>query len=197
MTYDEIVEAIISLAENDQSIDDVALATWIANGIDRINITLNTSFPSSLSGSDEPEFDARFHEALIIFGVAKYRESDSSYADAQYFMQQFNDMLMVMQRDMEIPPAFRKDKDVQQIIVTDATTMVYDLSMPYGSYFDYISVYKNNELVNSFNYRITLNTKQLTFQGISLVPDDRITVIFENNSDLNAPPYQWWGQTRW
>jgi hypothetical protein len=192
MTYDEIVEAIISLAENDQSIDDVALARWIANGIDRINITLNTSFPSSLSGTEEPAFDSRFHESLILFGVAKYRESDSSYNDAQYFMQQFNDMIMVMQRDMEIPAAFRKDKDVQQIVVTNPTTLVYDLSMPYGSYFDYISVYKNNELVNPISYRITLNTKKITFQGISLVSDDRITVIFENNSDLNAPPYQWW-----
>jgi hypothetical protein len=192
MTYDEIVEAIISLAENDQSIDDVALARWVSNGIDRINITLNTSFPSSLSGTEEPAFDSRFHEALVVFGVAKYRESDTSYNDAQYFMQQFNDMLMVMQRDMEIPPAFRKDKDVQQIVVTNPTTIVYDLSMPYGSYFDYISVYKNNELVNPINYRITLNTKKITFQGISLVPDDRITIVFENNSDLNAPPYQWW-----
>lgn len=192
MTYDEIVEGIISLAENDQSIDDVALARWIANGIDRINITLNTDFPSSISGSEEPAFDSRFHEALIIFGVAKYRESDSSYNDAQYFMQQFNDMLMVMQRDMTIPPVFRKDKDVQQIVVENPTTMVYDLSMPYGSYFDYIQVYKNSELVNPINYRITLNTKKITFQGISLVPDDVITIVFENNSDLNAPPYQWW-----
>jgi hypothetical protein len=192
MTYDEIVEAIISLAENDQSIDDIALSGWVSQGINRINTTLNTNFPSSLSGSDVPAFDERWHECLVIFGVAKYRESDSSYSDAQYFMGQFNDMLMGMQRDMEIPPAFRKDKDVQQIIVTNPTTIVYDLSMPNGSYFDYISVYKNNVFIEPTNYQISMATKKITFIGISLVPDDKLTIVFENNSDLNAPPYQWW-----
>lgn len=192
MTYDEIVEAIISLAENDQSIDDIAVSRWIANGIDRINVALNTTFPSSLSGSNSPAFDERYHESLIIFGVAKYRESDSSYSDAQYFMQQFNDMLMTMQRDMEILPAFRKDKDVQQIVVTNATTMVYDLSMPYGSYFDYISVYKNNVLVESTTYRINSSTKKISLVGVTLTIGDKITIVFENNSDLNAPPYAWW-----
>jgi hypothetical protein len=56
MKMDEIMDAIISLAENDQSIDDVAMSTWVSQGINRINVALNTNFPSSLSGSDEPAF---------------------------------------------------------------------------------------------------------------------------------------------
>jgi hypothetical protein len=192
MTYDEIVEGIISLAENDQSIDDIAVSRWISNGIDRINTTLNAHFPSSLSGTDVPAFDERYHECLIIFGVAKYRESDSSYGDADYFMNQFNNLLMSMQRDMEVPPAFRKDRDTQQIVVTDVTTMVYDLGMPYGSYFDYINVYKNNVLLKSTDYRVSSISKQLILINVSLLINDKITIVFENNSDLNAPPYQWW-----
>jgi hypothetical protein len=194
---DEIMDAIISLAENDQSIDDVAMSTWVSQGINRINVALKTNFPSSLAGSEEPAFDSRYHESLVIFGVAKYRESDSAYADAQYFMQQFNDMLLQMERDMEIPPSDQTDYNYKQILVTNAGTVVYNLDIPYGSYFDDITVYLNdNPLVNRTDYNINQGTGTLTMIA-ALTVNDKITVKFENNSDLNNPPYSWWGQSGW
>lgn len=192
MTYDEIAEAIVSLAENDQSIDDVAMSTWVSQAINRINVALNVNFPSSISGTDVPAFDSRYHEALVIFGVAKYRESDSAYNDAQYFMVQFNEMLKTMQRDMEIPPSYKKDYNHQQIVVTNATTFMYNLDIPYGSYFDDIIVYLNDKLVDNKNYAVSMSNKTITFTAVSFVVGDKITIKFENNSDLNAPPYQWW-----
>lgn len=192
MTYDEIAEAIVSLAENDQSIDDVAMSTWVSQAINRINVALNVNFPSSISGTNVPAFDSRYHEALVIFGVAKYRESDSAYNDAQYFMVQFNEMLKTMQRDMEIPPSYKKDYNHQQIVVTNAITFMYNLDIPYGSYFDDITVYLNDKLVDNKNYAVSMNNKTITFTTVSFVVGDKITIKFENNSDLNAPPYQWW-----
>jgi hypothetical protein len=195
MKMDEIMDAIISLAENDQSIDDVAMSTWVAQGINRINVALNTNFPSSLSGSDEPAFDSRYHESLVIFGVAKYRESDSAYSDAQYFMQQFETMLQKMQRDMVVPPSYQTDYNYKQIVVTDATTFVYNLDIPSGSYFDEIVVYLNDVPLTT-GYAISQLNGTITFTT-TLTVKDKITVKFENNSDLNNPPYQWWGQTGW
>jgi hypothetical protein len=196
MKYDEITESIISLAENDQSIDDVAMAGWVRDGINRINAALNTNFPSSLAGSDEPAFDSRYHEALVIFGVAKYRESDSAYSDAQYFMQQFDNMLQIMQRDMQIPPSYKTDYNYKQIVVTDATIFVYNLDIPYGSYFDDIVVYLNDVKLASSDYKIQMDTGTITILT-TLTVNDKITVNFENNSDLNAPPYGWWGNSGW
>jgi hypothetical protein len=196
MKLDEIFDAIISLAENDQSIDDVAMATWVSQGINRINMALNTTFPSSLNGTDEPAFDSRYHEALVIFGVAKYRESDSAYADAQYFHQQFDDMVMRMQRDMVIPPSYKSDYNYKQIVVTNPTTIVYNLDIPYGSYFDDIFVYLNDVKLTS-GFTIDSNNGTITFVTVTLTVNDKITVQFENNSDLNSPPYGWWGQSGW
>jgi hypothetical protein len=196
MKMDEIMDAIISLAENDQSIDDVAMSTWVSQGINRINAALNVNFPSSLSGSDEPAFDARYHEALVIFGVAKYRESDSAYSDAQYFMQQFDAMVMKMQRDMVIPPSYQTDYNYKQIVVTNPTTIVYNLDIPSGSYFDDIVIYLNDIVVPS-GFTIDSTAGTITFLTVTLTVNDKITVKFENNSDLNAPPYQWWGNSGW
>lgn len=192
MTMDEIMEQIIVLAENDQSIDDVAMTSWVAQGINRINVALNSNFPSSLEGTASPAFDPRYHEALVLFGVAKYRESDSDYNAATYLLNQFDTMLLTMQRDMVVPPSYKLDYNYQQIVVTDATTFVYNLDIPYGSYFDEIKVYVNDRILNSSQYRINQSAKIITFIGVTLTVDDKLTIQYENNSDLNAPPYGWW-----
>lgn len=197
MTADEIIEAIITLAEGDQSISDVAVHRWIAQGIDRINMALHTSIPNSIIGTEEPQFDKRFHESLVLFGIAKYRESDSDYAAGQYFLAQFEDMVRVMQRDMVIQPSIRTDYNVQQIVVTNILTFMYTLTIPSGSYYDTIKVYRNDSLLNSNTYMINVTAQTLTLVGITLVLNDKITVEFENNSDLNDPPYQWWGNSGW
>lgn len=194
MQLSEIKTYIKDLAEQDLSITDAQCVRWIDSGIGRMNTTLHTAIPKVTGKPDTyiPEFDEEYHEALVIFANAKYRESDGDFNSATYFMNTFNDMLMSMQRDMTIKPSFRRDYNVQQIVVSNSTVLSYDLSMPYGSYFDKIEVYKNDVLVDPINYRITLNTKKITFQGISLTVNDKITVVFENNSDLNNPPYEWW-----
>jgi hypothetical protein len=107
-------------------------------------------------------------------------------------MNTFNDMLMDMQRDMVKPPSYRKDKNTQQIVVTNVTTMVYNLSMPNGAYFNYITVYKNDVEVDPSNYTLNGRLKSITFKGLTLTVNDKITVIFEDSGDLNQPPYSWW-----
>jgi hypothetical protein len=191
-TFEEIKESIMSLAENDQSIDDVAMETWIKQAINRINVALSSKIPTTIIASQEPLFDERFHEALVLFGVAKYRESDSSYNDAQYFMGQFDDMVRVMQRDMELLPSTRMDYNHRQIVVTNNTIMSYTMDIPYGSYFDSITVYQNDKQVDPNYYSTSLQNGTLTFKGITLANGDKITIKFENNSDLNEPPYSWW-----
>lgn len=192
MKFEEIKESIMSLAENDQSIDDVAMETWIKQGINRINVALNVNIPTDIIASQEPQFDERFHEALVLFGVAKYRESDSSYADAQYFTAQFEDMLKQMQRDMVVSPSLRTDYNYQQIVVVNSSVLSYNLTMPYGSYFDSVEVYQNDVFVDPRYYTLSLQNKTLTFKGMTLASGDKLTIKFENNSDLNNPPYQWW-----
>jgi hypothetical protein len=194
MTYDEIVDQIVAMAEGDQSIDDVVLSSWISQGIDRINVAMKSNIPNKLSGSDEPLFDKRFHEALVLFAVSKYRAADASYNDADYFMNEFNTMLMTMERDMVVLPSLMGGDQHLQITAV-AGQQIYSLSLPNGSYYDVIEVYVNDVLKTYItDYTINMTTKLLTFTGTTTFVDgDKITVKYENNSDLNNPPYGWWG----
>jgi hypothetical protein len=194
MNMTEIFANTKSLAENDQSIPNADITAWVDMAIDRINAAIQCAIPKTKGQplTYTPAFDTRYHEALVIFGVAKYRESDSAYNDAQYFMQQFDTMLMQMQRDMVKLPSTRTDYNIQQIVVSSSTQFSYNLTIPSGSYFDIINVYKNDVLMSSNEYTISNVSNTIIFKGVSLVVGDKITIEFENNSDLNAPPYSWW-----
>lgn len=199
MQMSDIITKVKSLAENDQSIANADITGWVDDAINRINQALHANFPTTGGNTTTlvPSFDARFHEALVLFAVAKYRESDSDYQAGQYFINLFDDMIRVMQRDMFIAPSYRMDGTVQQITVTNASTVTYNLTMPFGSYFDDIQVYQNDNLVDPSNYRITQYTKQITFLNITLAVNDKITIDYELNSEINQPPYEWWGGMGW
>lgn len=192
----EIITAVKDLAEQDQSIPNSSITRWCDDAINRINQTLQCNI--ALTGGNTttlvPDFDVRFHESLVIFCVARYRESDGDYNAATYFLNTFNDSLRVMQRDMIIKPSQRVDYNVQQIVVTNATTTTYSLTMPTGSYYDIITVYQNDILLDndlSTKYYINSSNKTITLYT-TLALNDKITVVYENNSDLNNPPYEWW-----
>jgi len=199
MMMSEIITKVKSLAENDQSIAASDITGWVDDAINRINQALRANFPTTGGNTTTlvPAFDARFHESLVLFAVAKYRESDSDYQAGQYFMNLFDDMCRVMQRDIDIPPRYKVDGTIQQITVTNATTMIYTLKMPYGSYFDDIQVYQNDNLVDPSNYIINQSLKQITFYNMTFAVNDIITIDYELNSELNAPPYEWWGNSGW
>jgi hypothetical protein len=199
MQLSEIKAYVKSLSENDQSIADADIIRWIDSGIRKLNQLLKCNIPLTTGQPDTyvPAFDSNYHDVLLYFAEAKYRESDSDYQSAQYFTNMFNEMVMDMQRDMKLNPSIRTDPQVQQITVTSADTLVYNLTMNYGSYFDVFDVYQNDVWVDPKYYKISMQNKQITFTGITLAVNDKITIVFENNSDLNNPPYQWWGQTGW
>lgn len=194
MMMSEIITKVKSLAENDQSIPNTDITSWVDDAIQRINIALQCNIPTTSGNTTTlvPSFDVRYHEALVLFCVGRYRESDSDYNGAIYFNNKFEDMLKVMQRDMVLQPSVRTDYNVQQIVVTNATVLVYTLTIPYGSYFDMISVYKNDVIVDPKYYTFSIDARTITFKGITLAVSDKITIQFENNSDLNNPPYAWW-----
>lgn len=198
MKLSEIIEAVKDGAEQDMSIPDASIIRWVNMGIDRINTAIETNIPymTAAQTEQEPGFDKRYHEALVTFGINKYRESDGDYNAAQYFLGQFDAFLVDMQRDMVIPPSLKNDYNHQQIVVTDATVTNYSLTMPSGSYFDKVVIYRNDVEMNPLDYRINFSTRSVIFK-VALTVNDKITVKFENNSDLNSPPYEWWGQSGW
>lgn len=195
MQMSEIFASVKKLAEDDQSIADATITDWVDMGINRINQSLQANIPITKGKPTTyvPEFDVRFHESLVLFAVAKYYEGDSAFNNAQYFMGEFQGLVSQMQRDMVLKPSTMMDYNTIQFIVPSAATLTYMLNLPYGSYFDDIRVYHNDGLVDPMYYVIDGNTGKLTFRGYVLATNDKITVKYENNSDLNSPPYQWWG----
>lgn len=198
MNLGDLKRKIKSLAENDQSIAVTDMTDWLDDAIDDINTALKSNFSKATGQADtwEPEFDSRYHEALLIFAQKRYREADADYSSAQYWDNKFTVKLMDMQRDMKVPPSFRADPEVQQIVITDPTNAIYNLTMDFGSYFDVLEVYQNDSLVSPSYYKVSLNSQQITFTQ-TLEYNDKITIVFQENSDLNNPPYEWWGQTGW
>lgn len=201
---DELKSAVITLAEHDTSIADADLIIWLNQGIQRINTILNSNFPILPNyvvppNSTVPAFDVRYHEALVVFAVGKYREADSDYNSATYMMNQFMETTGLMKRDMAIPPSYQVSDTVQQIVVTDITVLTYNLVMLYGSYFDKIDVYQNNILLTDDGtvYSIDQLNRQITFTNIILAVNDQLTIDFQLNSVLNQPPYEWWTGSGW
>jgi hypothetical protein len=196
MMMSEIITKTKSLAENDQSIASTDITAWVDDAIQRINQAMQCNIATTGGNTSTlvPAFDPRFHECLVNFCVGRYRESDSDYNGAQYWMNKFENMLNLMQRDMVLQPSSRVDYNVQQILATSGT-LVYTLTIPSGSYLDIITVYKNDVLVDPSGYSISGINKNITFSGITFATNDKITIVFENNSDLNNPPYLWW--TSW
>ncbi len=198
MKLSDLFSYVKSLSENDQSILDEDIYRWVDSAIDRINVACQCNIPKTTGQPTtyEPEFDPRFHEALLLFAEARYRESDSDYNSAAYFMSTFNDMIRVMQRDMIIKPSQRVDYTIQQIVVTDATVLTYNLTMPISSYYSNLVVYYNDAELDKSNYKIAINTKTITFYN-QLAVNDKITIEFVDDSALNNAPYEWWESTGW
>jgi hypothetical protein len=64
---------------------------------------------------------------------------------------------------------------------------VYNLDIPSGSYFDDIVVYLNDVKIPS-GFTIDSINGTITFTTVTLTVNDKITVKFENNSDLKFSP---------
>lgn len=201
MKVDDIIRKTKRLADDDQSILTTDIQDWIDLAIDRINQALQCNIPyiSSLPTTTVPAFDQRYHECLVFYCLSKYREGDSDYNASGYFDKKFMDMVDVMQRDMPLNPSTRMDFNVLQLTPPDTTGIIPTVALPFGSYFDQIFTYQNDKDISQYcTYDPTFQTLTIDITNVTnLATTDKITVVFENNSDLNAPPYQWWGTSGW
>lgn len=201
MKVDDIIREVKRLADDDQSIKTSDIQDWIDLGIDEINQNLKSNIPyiSSLATSTIPKFDSRYHSILIKWCVAKYREGDSDYTAAQYFMKQFTDTLDMMQRDMPVPPSLRNDDSIIQLTATSDGQSIYNIpTLPLGSYYGSLKVYQNDSEITdycTFNSR----TKQMVIDttSVTIKTNDTISIDFEINSELDNPPYTWWARSGW
>lgn len=193
MKVSEIITHVKTLSE-DQSIADATVLTWLNLGINRINLAVNGNIsPVVLAPDNPPDFDARYHESLVLYGVVKYKESDSAFADAQYFQQQFEIMLTEMQRDLNLRPSQWMDNNIQQIVVASSSVKTYNLVMSEGSQYGTIRVYQNDTEIYDWTTKFTTEPNTITIGGtITLAVNDKLTIKWEDHSEFTAPPYEHW-----
>ena len=201
MKVDDIIRETKRLADDDQSILTTDIQDWIDMCIGRINQACKCNIPtiSSLPTSTIPSFDARYHEILVLFCVGKYREGDSDYTAAQYFMKEFQDMLSIMQRDMPINPSIQLgDSWLQLAATSDGQTIFSLVGMPYGSYFNNLVVYQNDVEITDY-CTFDLRNKQMTIDtgNVTIKNADKISVNFLDDSETNNAPYEWWERAGW
>lgn len=201
MNLTTIYSRVKSLAENDQSIVNTDIDGWLDSAINKINQMCQSKFPvvSGNAGTYTPQFDDRYHDALVLFAVGRYRESDSDYNGASYFMNQFDSMVRDMQRDMYIPYCFRKDYNVYSFTY-DTAKSIWDIDLPPSAYYGTIIVYiaplgnaVNEKRLDPKYYTINADDNTITLKATyTFALTDIISLNYEANAAFESPPYGNW-----
>lgn len=201
MVVDDIIRIAKRLCDDDQSIQTSDLTDWIDMGIDELNKNLSIQIPHITglpTNSTSPNFDSRYHNILVDYCIIKYREGDSDYNASGYFLKVFNDKLQQMERDMPKNPSIRTDYDVMQLTPPDTTGVIPTTQLPYGAYFDNIRIYQNDVDITSY---CTLDSVAMTLTiditQLTVAITDKITIVFDNNAEMENPPYSWWANSGW
>lgn len=201
MVVDDIIRIAKRLCDDDQSIQTSDLTDWIDMGIDELNKNLSIQIPHIAglpTNSTSPNFDSRYHNILVDYCIIKYREGDSDYNASGYFLKVFNDKLQQMERDMPKNPSIRTDYDVMQLTPPDTTGVIPTNQLPYGAYFDNIRIYQNDVDITSY---CTLDSVAMTLTiditQLTVAITDKITIVFDNNAEMENPPYSWWANSGW
>lgn len=201
MVVDDIIRIAKRLCDDDQSIQTSDLTDWIDMGIDELNKNLSIQIPHITglpTNSTSPNFDSRYHNILVDYCIIKYREGDSDYNASGYFLKVFNDKLQQMERDMPKNPSIRTDYDVMQLTPPDTTGVIPTNQLPYGAYFDNIRIYQNDVDITSY---CTLDSVAMTLTiditQLTVAITDKITIVFDNNAEMENPPYSWWANSGW
>lgn len=187
MNLQEMIDAI------NRRVDDVVDPTdaieWLNAGKNRMAMAVKANFPD-LTASDMQgsfAFPAKYHEGPVLYAAAKFKELDSSLAEAANFMSQFELILREFMENYEIPPRYRDDHLSQQFIATAGQTVFTITKNSYNPRYGDLKVYVNDRLVER---KLGDGTDFVLLTPASA--GDAVTAVWEEHFDLVEPPYNWW-----
>jgi hypothetical protein len=178
---------------------DLTVMRWFDRAQARLASAVNASFPKFVTNgvftpTFEPVFDERWHEALVAFACARYKEQEASLNEVANFQQQFDNILKEMTENYEVPLIYRSDRFTQQFTVTDNTVTTFNITkIGYDPSYGNLKVYINGLETTDF-YLASDGTKSFTINPTTpLAVNDAITALWEEHYEFLEPPVPWFG----
>lgn len=174
---------------------DLTVIKWFENAQNRLASACNAKFPrfivnNQFNATDSPVFDEKWHEALVVFACARYKEAESSLSEVANFSQQFEELKAEMMENYIAPLQYRDDRLVQQFTATAGQTDFSITKVGYIPEYGNLKVYVNGIETTDF----TVSTdKMFTVNSPVLNVGDGVTALWEEHYEFAEPPYPWWG----
>lgn len=212
MTVDDLINALNSRVDDELHGDD-AVYEWFNSGLNQLGVAVQAVFPQLSQTTDTPVIPSKYHEALVIFAAAKYKERDSSLSESGNFMQQFAEIKKEFNKFYD-PPLQYRDDNFSQLFTATAGQLAYVITnSTYDPKYGDLKIFYNGRLLaGGVDYQIvqapagsysqiqTTNTTTNDPNGFMLDASmtinagDLISAVWEEHADLADPPYDFW---RW
>lgn len=187
-------EMILAISRRvDDTVTTPNAVEWLNSAKNKMAIAVKAKFPDLSQNDTSTEYtaiDSKYHEALVMYASARFKEYDGIFSDASFFLQEFNEMVKDFQANFEVPPYYRDDHISQQFVATQSAQTFTITKLTYDKNQGDLIAYINN--IKTDNY--TINSDG-TVTVWDCVAGDNVTLLWENHVDIVEPPYSWWG--RW
>lgn len=181
-------------ANIDDVVDNVAAVQWLNAGQNKMASEARASF-SQLNSADSNStfvFPEKYHEIPVLYACAMYMASQSSIAEKESYLRQYEDGVKSFIENYDIPIDLRDDTNTQHFTKTATDNNQYFVTKRGYSDQSNLKVYLNGikttlfELIdnNGFELTVVVGVQQP-------VVGDKIVAMWEDRPDLQEPPYPW------
>jgi hypothetical protein len=175
---------------------DLTVIKWFDNAQNRLASACNAKFPKFVTNSQfdpnvSPVFDEKWHEALVVFACARYKEAESSLSEVANFAQQFEELKAEMMENYIAPLQYRDDRLVQQFTATVGQTDFTITKLGYTETYGNLRAFVNGLETKDFTHTND-GTNQFTINSPVLSVGDDVTALWEEHYEYTEPPYPWW-----
>jgi len=181
-------------ANVDDVVDTVPVVQWLNAGQNKMASEARASFTQLVASNTNSTFDfpEKYHEIPVLYACAMYMASQSSIAEKESYLRQFEDGVKSFIENYDIPLTQRDDTTTQHFTKTATDKNKYYITKRGYSDRSNLKVYLNGlqttlfELIdnNGFELLVVVNVQEPA-------DGDKITARWEDRPDLQEPPYPW------
>lgn len=183
-------------ANVDDVVDTDVAVRWLNAGQNFMASEARADFSQLTSSNLNGTFDfpEKYHEIPVLYACAMFMASESSIAEKEAYLRQFQDGLKSFIENCDLPVTLRDDSNTQQFTKTTTNNQFFITKRGY-SHRSNLKVYLNDVETTLFEL-IEVDYKKgfelLVVVGVQVPAiNDKITARWEDRPDLEEPPYPW------
>jgi hypothetical protein len=181
-------------ANVDDVVDASVAVRWLNAGQNKMAAEARASFKQLNAANINETFDfpEKYHEVPVLYACAMFMASESSVAEKESYLRQFEDGVKLFTENYDTPVEFRDDSNTQHFTKTSTDENKYFITKRGYSDRSNLKVYLNGVETTLFSL-IDRNGFQLLVVIDVQEPQngDKITARWEDRPDLQEPPYPW------